>query len=211
MNQTAVLSFNQTANSDGILNSVELSHPAVHGYQAGTKKLEFLHVGLDYLAEPRVLDGYLFGVLLFVMGGAKKLKINGGLSAKAIRNANLLAEAWHAWLPESYSPVEIIAETVLDQNALAQCVKYPNRDRAIAAFSGGLDSTFTVLRHARHLLGNASYNVKDVVMVHGFDVSLHRQADFCELRCRIQPFVEDLGVNLRIVKTNIKDAISHDW
>ncbi len=212
MSQTAVLSFNQTTNPDGILNSVELSHPAVHGYQAGTVKLDFLHLGVNQLAEPKVLDGYLFGVLLFVMGGAKKLKINGALSAKAYRNANLLAEAWQAWLPERCSPVEIIAETVLDQPTLAgQNVKQLKRDRAIAAFSGGLDSTFSVLRHACHLLGNASYNVEDVLMVHGFDVSLHKQADFDELRCRVEPFLEDVGVNFRIVKTNIKDAIAHDW
>ena len=211
MSSVAILSFNQSPHPVGVLNSAELSYPAVHVRQAGIVKLEFLHQGINYLAEPSVLDGYLFGVLQFVMGGAKKLQIIGPISAQAIRNANLLAEAWHTWLPEAYTPVEIIAEKVLDQSALAWQDVKPNRDRAVAAFSGGLDSTFTALRHTRPLLGNASYNIEDLVLVHGFDVSLQKQADFEELRRRIEPFVDDLGVNLRIVKTNIKDAIAHNW
>ena len=206
------MSFDQRILSDGVLNTAELSHPVVHGFSAKTIKLEFMHYGVKHLDEPRVLDGYLFGVLQFVMGGAKKLHIKGAVSEKAIRNANLLGEAWQCWLPEIYKPVEIVAEKVLDQSTLIQqsLIKI-KADRSIAAFSGGLDSTFTAIRHARRLLGSAGYKVRDLVMVHGFDVNLHNQTDFDELLRRVEPFVESLGANLRIVKTNIKDAIAHDW
>ena len=212
MSHDVVLCFNQRKVSDGFLNSIDLSYPSLHGRSPGFVQLEFLHHGVDTLPEPDVLDGYLFGVLQFAMGGAKRLLIKGPLSDKSIRNAHLLSEAWHCWLPEQYKPIEIVPErTLSDEGLLAIHHQRSIHGDAIAAFSGGADSTFTALRHAGNLLGNASFKLKDLVMVHGFDVALDNQQDFDELLQRTYPLVQQLGINLHIVRTNIKDKVTHNW
>ena len=208
----AIVTFRQKKTVGGVLNMIELVHPALHGGSAGRKQIEFLHHGVERLPEPSVLDGYLFGVLLFCMGGASRLRIEGPVSVQAMRNVNALAEAWHTWVPARYTPLEIVPEKILTEDELLCSQRsLSGAGKAIAAFSGGVDSTFTVLRHASHSLGPAGFDLKDLVMVHGFDVNLANQADFDELLRRTDPLIRQLDANLHVVRTNIREQIAHDW
>ena len=212
MPKTVSVDFDQQVVAEGLLIRVDVTHTGVHGRMPGTIPLEFLHAGDAQSPEPLVLDGYLLVVLLFAMGGATRLQVNGPLSAKAIRNAHLLAEVWHCWQPSTYGPLEVSSEkTYTEPELLELRSNLPRNGRSIAAFSGGLDSTFTAIRHASRQLGTGSHNLKDLVMVHGFDVSLDKPQHFNELLDRTAPLIEDLGVQLHVVRTNIKDVLAHNW
>jgi exopolysaccharide biosynthesis predicted pyruvyltransferase EpsI len=172
--------------------------------------VEFQHIGVDNLPEPRVLDGYLFGLLLTALSKADRFVVEGPISAKALRNATMFSEAWHCWLPGVYRPVEIVPEAVIADVSRAPDLVGAGT-RAIAAFSGGVDSIFTALRHGGTQLGPAAFPVRDFLMVHGFDIHLERERDFRELIERTQPFIDELGATLHIVRTNIKYQSQQDW
>jgi hypothetical protein len=165
----------------------------------------------EKVAAPSVLDGYVLAVLIYAMAQVDQLIVRGPVSAKALRNAHTWAEAWHSWRPAQYRPIEIIPEMVVSEAEL-RAARGPERaGRAIAAFSGGIDSTFLALRHATGMLGNASFPLKDVVLVHGFDVHRENSRDFTELLERTKPLTDSLDLRVHVVRTDAKDALEQDW
>ena len=76
--------------------------------------------------------------------------------------------------------------------------------KAIAALSGGLDSTFTAVRHGLGLAGEATIPIAAIVMVHGFDAPLDRPDQFDAMRRRAEPTIKLVGAPFFIVRTNSK-------
>ena len=184
-------------------------HEEGPGTNAEARCLSFTHEGRA--AEPLVLDGYLLAVLLYALEHVERVVVEGPLSAKALRNAHIWSEAWHSWQPDRYRPVEIVAETVVTEAELRAARGTDGAGRAIAAFSGGVDSTFLALRHATGMVGTAAFPVRDVVMVHGFDVDRDNTAAFTELRARTRPLTDLLGLRVHVLRTNAKDALPQHW
>lgn len=153
----------------------------------------------------QALDGIVFAVLLHAMRLGARLVVHGPLSRSALYNMEDWQAFWHLWRPDTYKRIEIVPEKIVDleRRKLGR--------RAIAAFSGGVDSTFTTLRHTLKLLGAGSYNLDSVLMVHGFDVSLANSDHLDQLIRRTQPFLAQLGVDLKIVRTNSKELRLMDW
>ncbi len=215
MKRTVIVDFHQRAAPGGVTNCAEVHTRGLRTAADGTRALEFQHVGVESLPEPRVLDGYMFGVLFLAMKeGAERLEIRGPVSLKALRNAQHFGEAWRCWLPNDYRPIEIYTESIIEGNpdqlpAVGRETR--NASACAAAFSGGADSTFSILRHATGDFGHASFRVRDLVMVHGFDVDLANEEHFAELVERTGDFVDSVGAELHVVKTNIKDASHQDW
>jgi hypothetical protein len=167
--------------------------------------LYFDLVGCFDALEPEVLDGFVFGIIFLAMETGYPLRVHGKLSLSALYNLAEFQRAWACWLPERYSTVEIIPDSIEDLTTK------PKPNCAISAFSGGVDSTFTAIRHGRQQLGNASYPLKDVILVHGFDVPLNREESFAKLFQRLNPLIEELGLGFKIIRTNLKEASGQDW
>ncbi len=150
---------------------------------------------------PSVLDGPLFSTIMIAMGqGGTVLEIDGPISAAAMRNVQAFQEAWACMLPRHFRVVEIVPSEVVQDP--------PVRGRAaVAAFSGGLDSTFTLIRHAKKLLGRGSYPITHALMVHGLDVQLHREGLFRNLRKRVAPLLDELGVELIVARSNVRNPL----
>jgi hypothetical protein len=77
--------------------------------------------------------------------------VHGPISLDALLNLNEFQEAWVLWKPEIYQKIKILPDNIIEN------VPAEDRKEAIAAFSGGVDSIFTILRHNRKRLGNESY------------------------------------------------------
>src|SRR5262249_41369541 len=123
----------------------------------------FEMLGERDVPPPSVLDGFIFGIILRAMRLRQDVRVHGALSRDALLNVHEFQEAWALWKPEVYSKVSILPSDVLDSLAPA------TPPESLAAFSGGVDSVFTALRHRTKQLGNASYSLTDaVIMVHGF-------------------------------------------
>ncbi|WP_282607880.1 DUF6395 domain-containing protein [Pelagibius sp. Alg239-R121] len=156
--------------------------------------------------EPVVLDGFVMGILFYAMRTEQDIHVHGAMSVSALRNLNEFQEAWRLWKQPLYRKIKIIPERSVEQTHL------PLKNDAIAAFSGGVDSTFTLLRHTGDRLGTGSYGLKkSVLMVHGFDVPLNNSSQLDALVERTTPLLDELGVDVRIIRTNLKEVDLQIW
>jgi len=74
-----------------------------------------------------------------------------------------------------------------------------------------VDGTFTALRHTRLLPEPIRYPLTDVLMVHGFDVSVNNYDHFNQLYNRVLPILNELGLAICVVRTNSKEELHLDW
>ena len=158
------------------------------------------------LPVPEILDGFVVGIIFYAMRLGQNVRVHGVMSVEALRNLNEFQEAWTLWKGAHYTKVEIIPNDVKGGNTTAR------RDDTIAAFSGGVDSIFTLLRHSTGTLGLASYPVRrSVLMVHGFDVPLREPGKFQALKERTAPLLRELNLQVRMIRTNLKEVGLQDW
>ncbi|MGC3979748.1 MAG: hypothetical protein QM808_00630 [Steroidobacteraceae bacterium] len=154
--------------------------------------------------QPSSLDGFAFAVILHAMKQGKPLQIHGPVTRQALCNLEELQQAWSLWRPNHYHHIDIDADEVIDRLPAVG-------NKAICAFSGGLDSTFTALRHRLKLAGSGSYDVRSMLMVQGFDIGFDNDDYFERAVERARPFVERLNVDMRFITTNSENPLFQDW
>lgn len=167
----------------------------------------FFDMAGEYRAPPLdLLDGFVFGIIFYAMRLGQGIRVHGRMSCDALRNLNEFQDAWILWNGSRYSKVDIIARDTIDG------IHIPKSAEAIVAFSGGVDSIFTLLRHATGVLDLASYPVgRSVLLVHGFDVSLEKPEQLEALKERTAPFLKELNLEVRTIRTNLKTLALQDW
>jgi hypothetical protein len=197
------LSVTQESTEDGTRRTLHLENlNDGHGRLA----IVFDLLGERDVPQPRVLDGFVFGIVFYAMRLGQPIRIHGAVSREALRNLNEFQEAWTLWKRNPYRKVDILPDEWVEGPA-----SKPDQE-AIAAFSGGVDSIFTVLRHAGGRLGLAAYPLRrSLLMVHGFDVPLGAPRQLDALQERVKPLVDELGLAVRTIRTNLKQLALQDW
>jgi hypothetical protein len=152
---------------------------------------------------PDNFDAALCATVLHAMAEGRDIHLRGPATSAALRNLSEFQLAWAQWLPAVYRPIAIEAETVVSR-------AHPVTERVIAAFSGGVDSSFTLLRNTLRTSA-ATYHVDTVLLVHGFDISRSNPDALQELMERTEELRQLCGVRLRIMRTNSKDLRLQPW
>jgi hypothetical protein len=203
MNDAMDLRVTQERTAEGTRRTVHLNN--LRNSERENLLIFFDMIGERDAPEPFVLDGFVFGIIFYAMGLAQGVRVHGRMSTDALRNLNEFQEAWTLWKGKIYTKVDIVPDEIVD------CMANGERE-AIAAFSGGVDSMFTVIRHATGRLGLASYPLKKaVLLVHGFDVPLAEPEQLEALKERTRPFVRELNLEVRTIRTNLKELCLQDW
>jgi len=197
------LSLEQEAHAWGTRRIVRLT--GIENDSRRQHEILFDLAGEAALSAPPVLDGFVMAVIFYAMRIGEDIHVDGSLSQEAVMNLREFQEAWRCWRPAVYRPISISATNIV------RTMPSDQKPRAISAFSGGLDACFTLARHRLHLLGDCSYPLDSVMMVHGFDIPLDHSASFDALVARVRPVLGDLGVQLRIVRTNLRSLNLQDW
>ncbi|MDX2269083.1 MAG: hypothetical protein NW208_13320 [Bryobacter sp.] len=154
--------------------------------------------------SPAVEDGLLFAILHRLMEEGEPVRVEGPISAHAVRGVQDLQEVWHNLLPRQYRPIPIEYSDIRpDQQA--------RPEKFLAAFSGGLDSLFTAVRHTDGKRGAGSYPVGAFLLIHGFDVPLDMPESFASLERDCRRFADSTGLPLYTLRTNLREAIATDW
>ncbi len=96
----------------------------------------------DAADASRVHDFLLVATLFAGMQGADTIRVHGAVSRSRLENLEEFVRVWHCWRPEVYRVPDLDADTVYD-------LPGGNRNRAICAFSGGLDSCCAPAARAR--------------------------------------------------------------
>jgi len=149
--------------------------------------------------EPFVLDGFVNAVIFYAMGTGQDIHVDGQMTRSSLLNLATVQEAWCRWKPDVYKLIKIEPQSITDDPPRA-------KTQSIAAFSGGADAIFTALRHA-----GDQFALNSVMLVHGFDIPINRPDQFSKLVERVQPFLDRLNLQPRIVRTNIAELRIQEW
>ncbi len=166
-------------------------------------------------------DPFVIATIFTAMSRKLDLMVHGEVSPSLLRNLEEFQIIWSAWKPGVYQFVQVDAEIEREQssgNIKSGNIKSGNieagnieEERAISAFSGGVDSGFTALRHCRLEQGRRKCNLKAGLMVHGFDIPLHKQDIFERAAQKSQIMLSSLGMELIPIATNLREAITLNW
>jgi len=104
---------------------------------------------------PEALDAFLLGTIFYLMRLGRPLRVRGNLGRSTVINLRPFQEAWHNMRPDRYRVVDIIPDTIIDLTPSSPL-------RSLTLFSGGLDSTFTVLQLKRDANYHSLVSLKKV-------------------------------------------------
>lgn len=151
-------------------------------------------------------DPLVVATLLLAMSQSMDIKVHGQVSPSLLRNLTEFQAAWSSWCPKLYHPIEISAEVEREQsNPKAEY-------KAIAAFSGGVDSSFTVWRHRTNRCGRRQRNLQAGLVIHGFDIPLEKQQAFNRATEKARAILSSLGMELIPMSTNIRQlTLNLNW
>lgn len=149
-------------------------------------------------------DPFVAATILLAMRWSASTLVHGQVSPSLLRNLEEFQAAWSAWEPERYRPIEISAEVEQEQ------LPAEPSDKAIVAFSGGVDSCFSVFRHRNSHCGRWQRNLQAGLMIHGFDIPLEQQEVFERAAEKSRAMLASLSVELIPMATNFRE-LPLDW
>jgi len=162
---------------------------------------EFTGVSENAISEG--MDGFVAALVLVAMQHGPVLEVRGGISARARRGILEYQRVFHAWFPDTFSPVEIRSVGP----SLATGGRRPTA--VAAAFSGGIDSSYTLMTHLPEREPDKSWQISHAIFVHGFDIPLSAEEVFSEAATKYRQSLSALGVQLITVRTNIREFVNH--
>ena len=165
----------------------------------------YFEVSGSDVADVAVADGFVGGLIHFLMETRQDLHVEGQISDTCLRNLVEYQRFWSLVQSERCSPIKISADEIVPNRASAPALP------AVANYSGGIDSAFTVVRHRLQLCGLDTVPLQAVAIVHGLDVPLADQQGFSRLLDRLQPVIEEYGLTRYIVRTNLKELALQNW
>jgi hypothetical protein len=143
-------------------------------------------------------DPFVLVALLPAMAAGKDLDVRGApVSGSLLANLQDFQEAWHAWF--GYRVAAIRAEDERERPG--------TQGAALVAFSGGVDSSYTVLRHCRTEPGAAARHIGAAVMVHGFDLALDNIEGFKQALVRARRLLDSVDLEVIEVWTNLRTSL----
>lgn len=139
-------------------------------------------------------DPFVLGSLLHVMKIGAPVQVHGPVSRRLLRNVEELQSIWAKWKPDIYNRVDITADTVTGDVHVSGVV---------SAFSGGVDASFTVLRH---LEGTGTRDALTATLfVHGLDIPADDEPTFRRARERGEKMLAGTGIRSLGVYTDVRN------
>lgn len=149
-----------------------------------------------------VADIFLMASLQPWMHLGVSVHVEGTLTRRLLIGLEEWQNAWARWKPERYQKVAISCDEIVDDSTRST--------RAIAAFSGGVDSTFTVHQQLTGAAGWGAADLRAALLVQGFDIPLSDEAAFLGAVRRAGRILGGTGVEILSLSTNARQ-LTIDW
>lgn len=146
-------------------------------------------------------DAFLVAGLFMAMRFGLPVHLRGRVSAALVHSLMEFQSVWHSFYPQRYHCVEITADEYLAD-------KDHGGKGLITTFSGGVDSSYTVLSH--HLRRDHARPLAAAVLIHGLDVQLSA-TDFRRYYETSKAMLQPLGIDCFYVSTNFREVIPQRW
>jgi hypothetical protein len=153
------------------------------------------------------LDFAALATLFIAMKHRARLVIHGPVTSIMLRNLEELNEAWNQLRPHQYGLIPIEADEIVSDTLQSM----PGNLRAVLSFSGGLDASFTLVRHLSGHAGHRTSDVATAVLIHGFDIPLSAEAAFERARASAEDALAAVGLSLTTLRTNWREVAETDW
>lgn len=149
-------------------------------------------------------DHFVVGSIFTVMRKSLDLRVHGQVSPSLLCNLEEFQAAWACWRPRKYRKVEITGDIEREQRRIHQ------ESKAVSAFSGGVDSSFTAFRYRKTQSGRVRHNLQAGLMVHGFDIPLNQGDVFSAAAKKSAELLGSLGMELITMATNLRE-LGENW
>ena len=152
-------------------------------------------------------DPWVIGLLFPMMQAGVPVHIEGRASPSLLANLDLFMRIWEQWAPDKYRPVALSADEEIELPAV------PEPGMAVASFSCGANSCFTLYRHVRGLAHRRTRRIGAAVVQHGLDVWLglkNSDGIYAGLLKDARALLGSIGVPCIPVTTNFQE-MRLDW
>jgi hypothetical protein len=164
----------------------------------GTLWFKFPKSYTDYITDRT--DCFAASLLPLAMRYGEDLEIHGPLSPRLAHGMREYLRIQHLWKPNEFKLIEINYTDLKMANAT-------NIAGGVGcAFSGGVDSFYTLWSHLPQHEKNPGYRISHCLMINGFDVnSIPEDAETFSNKTRqlYEPMMNRLGLQLLVSHTNI--------
>ena len=147
----------------------------------------------------RHADPFVRATLVHAMGRFSAVRVHGTVSAGLAANLADFQKAFAVFqhLPPA-PPVEVLAEHA--------GASHSARDSAgLTAFSGGVDSCFSVFRHTMLSPAAPKRPLRAALLMHGFDIPLRDTAAFARSAAHCSELAREAGLELITGSTNLRE------
>ncbi len=141
-------------------------------------------------------DGFAATALLVAMYAGEDLTIRGPLSPKLAYGLLDYRNVFHAWKPNLFKMVKIH----FDQ--LEEVPQNSGQTGVATAFSGGVDSFYTLWSHLPQNQGIPEARVTHGLFVHGLDLRLDDETNYRTTAQKYAELFNNLGMELILASTN---------
>lgn len=150
-------------------------------------------------------ESFLIAALFAAMAEGRDVRIEGFVGQRLLANLEEFMIAWSRWKPSVYRRVRIMPDEIRVEEP------HPWSRDAIAAFSGGVDASYTVWRHHSGQAGYASRRIVACALVHGFDIPLGQEEKFATGLRLARESLDSLGIDLIALRSNLRQVLPLDW
>lgn len=150
-------------------------------------------------------ESFLIASLFPAMAEGRNIIIEGSVGPRLLANLEDFVLAWSRWKPRIYRRIRIIPDQISQEDPVAWS------NKAVAAFSGGVDASYTVWRHHSGLAGHASRSISACAIIHGFDIPLSQDLKFATSLRLAKHSLDSIGVELIPLRTNLRQVFPLDW
>jgi len=152
-------------------------------------------------------DAFAAGLLPLAMVIGEDLMIEGPISPQLIYGLNQYQLSLNVFFPKQLAVVTIQA------NNLTQLSPVQAGQACATLFSGGVDSSYTLMSHLPDRQPVADFQVKYALFVHGFDIPLQNKLSYEEALKVFSQHLPPLGVEVITCRTNLQYFTSGllDW
>lgn len=150
-------------------------------------------------------DFVALALLPLAMSLQQNLRIYGPVSRLLLDNLEIYQSIWENWLPVKFKKIDIIPNYEIIDTQIHQ------RNNATCMASGGVDSSFMLLRHFNNMEGRLNRDIKQAILVHGFDMPIDHIDGFNTLHYSVNEICNSINTPLYTVRTNWMKNFSRDW
>jgi len=167
-------------------------------YPSGDRQHLWYRLPADYKnALSDNCDPYLIASIFRAMETPANLYIHGSISPSLLRNLSEFQTIWKCWLPDRYTPVEIIPDSIRE-------TERAKTSATLALFSRGVDSSHILWRYRDGLGGRLKHPIKAGLMLHGFDIQIRHRDTFKRAFTRAKIMLDSLGLDAISMAINLK-------